>query len=282
MWVAASMFANFKRIQRRPGANAIARAAAILWAAGAALMGASAAPGEVVPWPAPLRSGESISYSVRWGIIPFVGTIDIAADEIGSGSDAVLRVTTTTSTGGLARGFFPFDARGESVYMKRSGRLLSSSEWSSYRDKVVKNSIVFNYDRELAVYTDDVHPEKSRSIPMPPTNPSDLILALIQTRVWNLRPGEQRDTLVIFGDQFFPLTIHAEGYEYVNTGIGYFKALALVPRMEKTAPIGMFRHGSTVKVWIETDDDRHLPVKFSVGFRFGTGTATLIDYQPPK
>jgi hypothetical protein len=282
MWVAASMFANFKRIQRRPGANAIARAAAVLWAACAALAGASAAPGGVAPWPFPLRNGESISYSVRWGIIPFVGSIDIAAEEMGEGSAAVLRVTTTTSTGGLARGLFPFDARGESVYLSRNGRLRSTSEWSAYRNKVVKNSIVFDYDSSVAVYTDDVHPEKSRSLPLPPANPSDLILALIQTRAWNLHPGEQRDSLVIFGDQFFPLTIHAEGYEYVNTGIGYFRSLALVPKMEKTAPIGMFRRGSTVRVWIETDDDRHLPVKFSVGFRFGTGTATLIDYHPPK
>jgi len=255
---------------------------ALLWVASAALMGASAAPASVAPWPFALRTGESITYSVRWGIIPFVGTINVAAEEIGTGPDAVLRVTTTTSTGGLARGLFPFDGRGESVYMERSGRLLSSSEWSTYRSKVVKNTIIFDYDKALAVYTDDVHPDKSRSLPMPPSSPSDLILALIQTRVWNLRPGEQRDSLVIFEDQFFPLTIHAEGYEFVNTGIGYFKALALVPRMEKTAPIGMFRRGSTVKVWIETDDDRHLPVRFSVGFRFGTGTATLIDYQPPK
>jgi hypothetical protein len=44
----------------------------------------------------------------------------------------------------------------------------------------------------------------------------------------------------------------------------------------------MFRRGSTVRVWIETDDDRRLPVRFEVGFRFGTGTASLIEYQPPK
>lgn len=248
----------------------------------AACLGAPGARANVAPWPFALRNGESITYTVSWGIIPFVGEIRIDAEEIGKGADAVLRVTTTTATGGLARGLLPFDGRGESVYLERTGQLVSSSEWSAYRNKVVKNSIVFDYKRQVAVYTDDVHPEKSRSIPMPPSNPSDLILALIQTRAWNLHPGEQRDALVIFQDQFYPLTIRAEDYEYVNTGIGYFRALALVPRMEKTAPIGMFRKGSTVKVWIETDDDRHLPVRFSVGFRFGTGTATLIEYHPPK
>ncbi len=229
-----------------------------------------------------LRSGESITYSVRWGFIPSVGRITIAAEEVGKGDGAVLRVTTTTSTWGLARGLFPFDGKGESLYLEKTGQLLSSSEWSTYRNKVIKNSIVINYDKALATYTDDIHPEKSRTISMPKGNPSDLILALIQTRGWNLQPGEARDALVIFEDQFYPLTIRAEDYDYVFTSVGVFKALGLVPRMEKTQPIGMFRRGSTVKVWIETDDERHLPVRFSVGFRFGTGTATLLDYQPPK
>ena len=40
-------------------------------------------------------------------------------------------------------------------------------------------------------------------------------------------------------------------------------------RMEKTPPIGMIKRGSTVQVWIETDDNRRLPVRFQVGFRFG-------------
>lgn len=232
--------------------------------------------------PFPLRNGETLTYSVRWGFIPSVGRIVVKAEEVGSGDGAVLRVTTTTSTWGLARGLFAFDGRGESIYLERSGLLLSVSEWSAYRDKVVKNSITFDYARQTAQYTDEVHPAKSRLIPMPASNPSDLILALIKTRSWQLKNGQKRDALVIFEDQFYPLTITAEDDDYVISTFGVFKAQLLVPRMEKTPPIGMFKRGSTVQVWIETDDDRRLPVRFAVGFAFGTGTATLIDYQPPK
>ena len=73
-------------------------------------------------------------------------------------------MTTTTATWGLARGLFPFDGRGESVYLEQSGLLLSISEWSAYQNKVVKNSIVFDYGKQTAMYTDDMHPEKSRKI----------------------------------------------------------------------------------------------------------------------
>jgi len=252
------------------------------FAAALAVAGCAAVRADVAVAPFPLQDGESLTYSVRWGFIPSVGRIVITADRLGVGSGAVLRVTTVTSTWGLARGLFPFDGRGESIYMAQSGLIVSSSEWSAYRDKVVKNSLVFNYEKGTAEYTDEIHPAKSRSMPLPGGNPSDLILALIQTRSWNLKPGEQRDANVVFQDQIYQLTIHAMDYDYVLTSMGLFKALILEPKMEKTPPMGMFKKGSIVRVWIETDDDRHLPVRFSVGFVIGTGTATIMDYQGPK
>ncbi len=276
------MSANPKRSQKRAGANGIALffkgagfAAALLLAQAQASASEVQAIG--------LGSGETLTYSVRWGFIPSVGRIKITADALGEGPDSVMRVTTTTSTWGLARGLFPFDGRGESVYNVASGLLLSISEWSSYQNKQVKDDIVFNYGMMTAQFTDSVHPEKSHHIKMPEGDPSDLILALIRTRFWNLQPGQQRDTLLVFKDQFYPLTIRAEpDVDYVISTLGIFKSVVLVPRMEKTPPMGMFKNGSTVRVWIETNDERRLPVRFEVGFRFGTGTATLINYLPPK
>jgi hypothetical protein len=278
------MAANPKRIQKRRCANANGR----IWANcrrlalgwGVAL-GIAAACAQARPTLA-LQDGESLTYSVRWGFIPAVGKIVISAEKIGSGDGAVLRVTTTTATWGIARGIFPFDGRGESVYDAKSGLLLSSSEWSAYHNKVVKNSVTFNYGKSTALYSDEVHPEKSRAIPMPNGSPADLIIALIQTRYWDITAGQKRDTLVIFEDEFYPLTVHAQDYETLITLRGIYQALPLIPRMEETPPVGMFKRGSTVEVWIEMNDNRRLPVRFDVGFAFGTGTATLTDYTPPK
>src|SRR6202789_1098126 len=194
MWmcVAGSMIANLKRIQKRAGANAFGHFFRLGFAAALAACAAQAAP------VTGLRDGEALTYSVRWGLIPSVGRIKIAAEIVGTGTDAVLRVTTTTASWGLARGIFPFDARGESIYSVNSGHLLSISEWSTYRSKETKDSITFDYGKMTAMFSDDIHPEKSHSLQMPEGDPSDLILALIQTRNWNLTPGQSRDTPVIF------------------------------------------------------------------------------------
>ncbi len=103
-------------------------------------------------------------------------------------------MTTVTSTWGLARGLFTFDGRGESVYNMKSGLLMSSGEWSKYRKKEVKNSMLFDYGNGTATYTDDIHPANSRVIPMPQGDPSDLILALITDPLLEplARPGARR------------------------------------------------------------------------------------------
>jgi hypothetical protein len=114
-------------------------------------------------------------------------------------------------------------------------------------------------------------------IPIPEGDPVDLISALVQTRDWNLKPGEKRDVVVHFGRDFFPLTIHAEGYEEVRTPLGTFKTLMLVPRMEKD-PKGLFKKGGEIKVWI-SQDAANLPVKMQLKLNFGTATLLLSEYQ---
>jgi hypothetical protein len=85
---------------------------------------------------------------------------------------------------------------------------------------------------------------------------------------------------VLFNDEFYELTIHCTGRETVSTPLGTFRTRVLEPRMERTAPKGMFRRGGTVRVWIAEDRWR-LPVRFTVEFKVGRGVATLTGHRPP-
>lgn len=228
-----------------------------------------------------LEAGESLSYRVGWGILMGAGEIRIMADAPPPPDGRPrLQVVTTTATRGFARALFPFDARAESVYDVVSGRMLFTSESSKSEKKDTNTSVLFDYGKRAATVTDAKNGAAPAVVTMPAGDPQDLIMSLVQTRRWNLKPGEKKDALVIFGDDFYELTIYAERYEEVRTPLGTFNTLVLVPRMEKSPPKGMFKRGGAVKVWI-AQDERRLPVKFQVDFKFGAGVATLIRHVPP-
>jgi len=225
-----------------------------------------------------LSDGEVMTFRVGWGIFMHAGEIKISARTATNKAEPQLRVTSTTSTRGFLSGFFPFEAWGESWFHLGSGRLLYSTEESTSKKKQTRQSLTFDYAQHKAAYVNDIRPERSKELDLPDGNPMDLIMSLLQTRTWQLKPGEKQDALVIFDDDFYELTIHADGYEEVRTPLGKFKTLRLTPRMEKTEPKGMFKRGSAVHVWI-SQDGRNLPVRFQVDFKFGSGVATLIDHR---
>ncbi len=225
-----------------------------------------------------VQDREHLSYRVSWAIVRGAGSIKIDARRDPARADRLV-VTTTTATRGLARMLMAFDAKAESLYDLGTGRLLSLHEYSKAKEKEKEHSVIFDHAARSAAYTERGATEP-RALPMPEGEPSDLILALLQTRTWNLKPGEKRDALVLFGDDFYELTIHALRYEDVYTSLGQFKTLVLEPKMEKTPPKGMFKRGSSVRVWISQDEKR-LPVRFEVEFNIGTGVATLDYYEPP-
>jgi hypothetical protein len=243
----------------------------LLWLAGSAFASAAGA--------LPLQPGERLVYRVSWAILPGAGEI-----RVGSDLDPVVPgrvvVTTTTSTRGLTRMVFPFEARSESAYNVDTGLLASIHESSKEKEREREYSVSFDHEGRRASYVNR-NSREPLLLEMPQADPVDLIIALVRTRGWDLKPGESRDSFVVWqGNDFYEVTIHAIGYEEVTTPLGTFKTLVLEPRMDRN-PKGMFRRGNKPKVWI-AQDERRLPVRFAVEFKVGTGTANLVAYTPPS
>lgn len=231
--------------------------------------------------PLPLQEGERLTYRVSWAIVPGAGEIKISAAQEASAAGPRLIVSTNTATRRLARMLLPFDAEARSVFDLKTGKLLSLRETSTQRQKHSEHTVTFDPVAREATYTPVDPAGEPRRLPIPGGNPTDLIMGLLQTRSWDLKPGEKRDALVLFDDDFYELTIHMARYEDVQTPFGLLKTVVLEPRMDKTPPKGMFKRGSSVRVWIAQDQHR-LPVKFEVEFKIGTGTATLEAYEGPS
>lgn len=224
-----------------------------------------------------VRDGEILTYRVSFAVFSHAGDIVISGRNSGANH---VQVTVDTRSRGIVRGLYEFDSKAVATIERSSGRLLSVKETGADPKRPIDNEFIIDYANRRATYTDRVRPERSGEPVLPPDgDPLDLISALVQTREWNLQPGEKRDVVVQFARDFYPISIHAEGYEEVRTPQGRYKALVLVPRMDRD-PKGLFKRGGEIKVWIAQDGSR-LPVKMQLKLRFGTATLSLSDYRAP-
>jgi hypothetical protein len=226
------------------------------------------------------REGEAFTYKVGFAIFTHAGEITIAAHDDRSGNRDLVRVTTDTTSMGFVRGVYAFDNRAEVVIDRQTSRLQSVRESGADPKRATDTELVFDYGKGTARYTDRIRTDRSEEMAIPPGDPVDLISALVQTRDWNLKPGEKHDMLVQFGSDFFPLSIYADHYEEVHTPLGKYQTLVLIPRMDKN-PKGLFKRGGEIKVWI-TQDNSRLPVKMQLKLNFGTVSLLLIDYKAPS
>ena len=229
--------------------------------------------------PVALEPGESLRYRVRWGIFGGAGEIIVSAAKDQMAGLPQVRVSTHTNTRGLVRGLYLFDGDGECVFDARDGRLLAISASSASNNKTTKTTAFFDYATKKVQYVDYIRPERNAELPLPSGNPMDLITCLIETRRWEMKPGDRSPATVMFDKDFYDLVIVAEGYETVKTPLGEYKALVLVPTMDVN-PKGIFKRGGRIRVWI-SQDEKHLPVKFEVAMKVGTMAASLAEYQPP-
>jgi len=223
--------------------------------------------------------GETFTYRVSWGIFSRAGEIIIAAhEEKDPQGRTVFRISTDTATRGFIKNFYSYRNRAEAVIDRDSGRLLFMREKGSDGRRSTDNETTFDYAAKLARYIDRAHPDRTQDVPIPAGNPIDLISALVQTREWNLQPGQKRNVLANFGNEFFPISIYADHYEEVRTPLGTYPTLVLIPRMEQN-PKGIFKRGGEFKVWI-SQKGQPLPVKMQLKLPFGSAILLLADYKP--
>ena len=232
-------------------------------------------PGDAVS----LLPGEVFKFQVGWGMFSGAGEIKVTATSSSLAGQPLTRVTTQTGTRGVIGALYSFTGEAVADFDVRDGRLLTAHADTKTGKKPTQMSVSFDYVHSEAAYVDPLRPARTRTLTLPPGRPMDLITVLIQARAWNLKPGEMHSALVLFDDEFYPLTITAQKVEKISTPKGKREAMLLIPAMDGP-PKGMFKKGGAVKVWISNDADR-LPLKFEVNVKVGTATATLVDYHPP-
>jgi hypothetical protein len=230
-----------------------------------------------------LGPGEAFGFQASWGIFPRAGRIDIsAAPHAADNTHAEERlVTVRIATDGTIGRLYRYEAVGETLFATDTGRMQSASYRARAGKKRQERALAFDYARRVAHYRDALEPERNTTLALPEGGePLDLITSLVNARRWNLAPGDTQEILVQVDDAFYPLLLRAGAIERLRTKRGDFSALVITPE-PVGKPRGLFRRGGSLKIWVE-DSPARLPLRIEVKGRFGTVTADLVHYVPPR
>lgn len=225
-------------------------------------------------------NGETFTYQVSWAIFGGAGRIEIAAHDETVGHTPAVKVTIHTSSRGIVRFFYRYDDRAEVLVNRDNGEIIRAGDKSSGGHDASDTTTTFDYATRMVTHVNRARPDRSRTFKLPPGDPIDLISCLINTRTWDVKPGDHRDALVYFDRDVYPVTITARDYENVTTPLGTFRTLRLVPEMTEH-PKGIFARKGHIQVWVSQKRPR-LPVKMQLELNLGTATLTLIKHDLGK
>ena len=225
-----------------------------------------------------LGAGEVFGFQARWGMFSRAGRIDIlsAPEAVNDERRVIVRIA---SDGTIGR-FYRYEAVGETTYAASDGRMLAADYRARAGRKNQQRELRFDHEARIVHYRDLLEPARDATLTLPEGDPVDLVTSLVTARRWQLSPGERREVLVQVDDEFYPLLLRAGGIERVRTARGEFSALVVTPE-PVGRPRGLFRRGGSLKIWLE-DSPARLPLRVEVKGRFGTVTADLVRYEPPR
>lgn len=220
-----------------------------------------------------LRAGETLVFKMNWGVLSNIGETRIQTVEETVGESRRFRITIATKSRGLLDAIYPVVNDSESVIERSTGRPLEITVEGKSGKRPTRTHTVFDYDAGRIVHTDHIRPARSGTAELPPEPAYDLMVAMLKSRDWGMQPGDKRDLLTAFEDEFYFITLTAHRREKVTTGAGTFEAVMIEPTQNGEQK-GFFRRGGSMRYWI-SDGPNPQVVKMVFKTKAGTLTALL-------
>ncbi|HEY5552737.1 MAG TPA: DUF3108 domain-containing protein [Opitutaceae bacterium] len=220
-----------------------------------------------------LRAGETLAFKMNWGILSNIGETRIETMEETVGDSRRFRIKISTKSRGLLDAIYPVVNDSESVIERSTGRPLEITIEGKSGKRPTKTYTVFDYEAGRIVHTDYIRPTRDGTAELPPEPAYDLMVAMLQSRDWNMQPGEKREVLTAFEDEFYFITLTAHWREKVKTGAGTFEAVMIEPTQVGEQK-GFFKRGGSMRYWI-SDGPHPQVVKMLFKTKAGTLTALL-------
>ena len=226
--------------------------------------------GEVVPAPArPIRAGEYLKFSVRYGFIN-AGDAFLEIPEVRTWKGRpVYKLVARAESNKFFSAFYKVRNRIESFWDTTgyySRRFYENRREGGYHEQ---NEITFDYDRGEAVYAKD-----GQAIAIP-QNCQDALSSFYFTRTQDLPLGGS----VIFdyhaSRRSQPIEVRVLGRQKVDTPAGTFNCVVIEPVL---GAAGIFKNQGRLVIWL-TDDERRLPVMMKSKVTIGAISVVLTEMR---
>jgi len=212
----------------------------------------------------PFRPGESLKFSVQWGIIK-AGTAYLEVPQLSDWNGRnVYRLVARAESNSFISRFYKVRNRIESLWDKDgrfSWRYQENRREGGYR---TKSEILFDNERHEARYAD------GKTFPIP-SKVQDALSAFYYTRFQALPLGGS----IVFdyhaSRKSQPLEVKVLGRERVDTPAGTFDCVAIEPLLKAG---GIFKNKGRLVIWM-TEDERRMPVLMKSKVAIGSISVVL-------
>jgi hypothetical protein len=218
---------------------------------------------------APFSAGESMQYTVGYGLLP-AGTLEIGIENLDTlaGRPAYHIVFRAESNQAISY-VYDINSVEESWFDAREFYSLRYRRESTENEKTRTKEYVFDQQRQVRIEPDgDVSPASPRAV--------DQVAMFYYVRLLPLEPGSKFVLRNQANPDDNPLTIHVLKRERVKVPAGTYDTYVL--DLDVKTDSGLFKEGGENRIWV-TADPQHVPVKISSKIGPGSFQAELVDYS---
>ncbi len=226
----------------------------------------------------PFRSGETLTYDLKWGVFPVGSAKMVVESGLDDNQTAWHKLTFSVRTNDFADAFYKVRTNITSVIdysFKRSLRYEKSQKEGKTKREI---EVLFDYDSKKAKYHESGRLISTISIPDQVFDP--LAIAYF-FRLSELRPNAETNLPTCDGRKFQDIKVRSGPVEKVRVPAGTFQAIGTIPEMKNLSGVFKKSPKGILRVWY-SNDFRRIPVKISSKVVVGSFTARLVEAKALK
>lgn len=226
-----------------------------------------------------LKTGETLTFRLSWGIFSNAGELRIeTTEETSPEHGRRFRVRVHTKSKGLISAVFPVDSSADSWIDPVTGRPLLVERSGREGDREAHATTVYDYENLRVIHTDHNRPKRSGETDLPDDEPAyDTFVVMMLARSWNLKVGDKRTVLSSFEDDIYEIEATAIDEDRIKTPAGRFDVVEI--ELKQLGELkGFFKKGGAARFFLSKGEEPQI-VRIELRAKAGTFVMQLVSAE---